>query len=195
MPFFGELTYRSDASTDFRAWWLERRGLAQGCGQKRWGFCLFVCLFVLHAFEHQITCARFRHEGVGVQKRFWCRWIGKVCGCAPVLNFLRLMPNGDITKCRIPKNGKNWGFSPPQDNTINRSRRNFAGKRISWVCQIWCAIADPWCSLTCQISSRSVYSVALCWWKPQFLPFFGLRHLVLSPIGSSLRKLNTGAQL
>ena len=31
--------------------------------------------------------------------------------------------------------------------------------------------------------------------KPQFLPFFGLRHLVLSPIGNSLRKLNTDAQL
>jgi len=33
--------------------------------------------------------------------------------------------------------------------------------------------------------------------KPQFLPFlpfFGLRHLVVSPIGSSLRKLNTSAQ-
>jgi len=28
-----------------------------------------------------------------------------------------------------------------------------------------------------------------------FLPFFGLRHLVLSPIGNSLTKLNTGAQL
>jgi len=31
--------------------------------------------------------------------------------------------------------------------------------------------------------------------NPQFLPFFLLRHLVLSPIGNSLRKLNTGAQL
>ena len=29
----------------------------------------------------------------------------------------------------------------------------------------------------------------------QFLRFFGLRHLVLSPIGNSLTKLNTGAQL
>jgi len=29
--------------------------------------------------------------------------------------------------------------------------------------------------------------------KPQFLPFLGLRHLVVSPIGSSLRKSNTGA--
>jgi len=47
--------------------------------------------------------------------------------------------------------------------------------------QIWCAIADPWYTLTCQISSRSVYSVALCWQKKQFLPFFALRHLVLLP--------------
>jgi len=31
--------------------------------------------------------------------------------------------------------------------------------------QIWCAIVDPWCTLTCQILSRSVYSVALCWLK------------------------------
>jgi len=54
--------------------------------------CLFVCSvgwlefnvplriirdeFVRHAFERQRLCARFRHE-VGVQKRFWCRWIGE----------------------------------------------------------------------------------------------------------------------
>jgi len=31
--------------------------------------------------------------------------------------------------------------------------------------------------------------------KPQFLPFFGLRHLVMSPIGINLRKLSSGAQL
>ena len=30
-PFFTELTYRSDMSTDFHARWLKRRGLAQGC--------------------------------------------------------------------------------------------------------------------------------------------------------------------
>ena len=29
----------------------------------------------------------------------------------------------------------------------------------------------------------------------QILPFFGIRHLVLSPIGNSLTKLNMGAQL
>ena len=32
--------------------------------------CLFVCLFVHHAFERQRLCGRFRHEGVGIQKRF-----------------------------------------------------------------------------------------------------------------------------
>ena len=32
--------------------------------------CLFVCLFVRQAFERQRFCARFRHEGVGVQKQF-----------------------------------------------------------------------------------------------------------------------------
>ena len=63
--------------------------------------------------------------------------------------------------------------------------------------QIWCAIADPRSTLTCQISSRPVYSVAL--WRRKtpnfchFLRFFGLRHLVLSLIGNSLTKLNTGA--
>jgi len=32
--------------------------------------CMFVCLFVRHAFERQRLCAGFRHDGVGVQKRF-----------------------------------------------------------------------------------------------------------------------------
>ena len=36
IPFFHQLTYRSDATTDFHAWWLKRRGLAQGCAF--WGF-------------------------------------------------------------------------------------------------------------------------------------------------------------
>jgi len=61
--------------------------------------------------------------------------------------------------------------------------------------QIWCAIAHPRHTLTCQISPRSVYSVELCWRKSSIFAFFGLQHLVVSLIGSSLRKLNTGAQL
>ena len=31
--------------------------------------------------------------------------------------------------------------------------------------------------------------------NPNFLPTFGLRHLVMSTVGGNLRKLNTGAQL
>jgi len=38
--------------------------------------------------------------------------------------------------------------------------------------QIWCAIVDPRYTLTCQISSRSVYYVELCWRKSQFLRVF-----------------------
>jgi len=99
-------------------------------------FCLSVCLFVRHAFERQRLCARFRHEGVGVQKRFWCCWIG-----LPLSN----------TKCRSPKNGKNWGCFANRGPLLAK--------------------------------------------KKPFLPFFGLWHLVLSPIGNSLTKLNTAAQL
>ena len=51
-----------------------------------------------------------------------------------MFNFLRLLPIGDTTKCRNPKNGKNWGFSSTEGDRINRSRRNLAHKRIPWVC-------------------------------------------------------------
>jgi len=37
---------------------------------------------------------------------------------------------------------------------------------------IWCATADPWCMLTRQISSRSVYSIALCWRKTPIFAVF-----------------------
>ena len=36
ITFFRELTYRSDPSTDFHAWWLKQRWLAQWCAF--WGF-------------------------------------------------------------------------------------------------------------------------------------------------------------
>jgi len=39
--------------------------------------CLSVCLSVRHALEQRRFCVRFCSEGVGVQKRFWCRWIGE----------------------------------------------------------------------------------------------------------------------
>jgi len=61
--------------------------------------------------------------------------------------------------------------------------------------QIWCAIADPRCTLKCQLSSRSVYSGALCWQKTLIFAIFWIRHFMLSPFGSSLRKLNTDVQV
>jgi len=38
--------------------------------------------------------------------------------------------------------------------------------------QIWCAVANPWCTLKRQISLRSVYSVALCWRKTRIFAVF-----------------------
>jgi len=58
--------------------------------------------------------------------------------------------------------------------------------------QIWCARAEPRYRLTRQISSRLVYFVALWRRKTQNFAFFWTS--VLSPLGGSLRKLNTSAQ-
>ena len=86
--------------------------------------------------------------------------------------------------------------------------------------QIWCATAGPRSTLTCQISSECVHSVGFRWPKNTILGKFrllwnsctdrllpmrakfsaleqthGIRLLVLSPTGSRLRKMDTGAQL
>ena len=61
--------------------------------------------------------------------------------------------------------------------------------------QILCGIANSRHTLACQNSSRSVYSVALWRRKTSIFAVFGLRHLVLSIVGSNLRQLNTDAQL
>ena len=91
--------------------------------------------------------------------------------------------------CRLPV-AKNYNFGQILTFLGLLYRRPFTDEG-----QIWCAI-DLRSPLTCQISSRSVYSVALCWQKnPQFLPLLGLRYLVMSPVGINLRKLTMGAQL
>jgi len=46
----------------------------------------------------------------------------------------------------------------------------------------------------CQILSGLVYAVPSDSEKPEFLPFFGFRHLVMLTVGGNLRKMNTGAQ-
>ena len=94
----------------------------------------FVCLSVRHAFERQSLCDQFRHEGVGVQKRFWCRWIGKdfvvVHPCPTFSDCCQLVTplNAEVQK------QQNWGFSPPEGDRINLSRWNLARKRTPWVC-------------------------------------------------------------
>jgi len=53
--------------------------------------------------------------------------------------------------------------------------------------QIWFAKADAWFILTCQILSRSVYSVAF--WRRKALNFadFGFQYFAVSPVGSDFR--------
>ena len=58
--------------------------------------------------------------------------------------------------------------------------------------QIWCAIADPQCTFTCQNSYRSVYSVAVR--RPK-IPIFAVFWTSAFSDVDNLRKLNTGAQL
>jgi len=67
--------------------------------------CLYVCLSV--TLLNVRDCATdFVMKALEYRNGFDAVVSGKVCGCAPVLNFLRLMTTGDITKCRSPKNGK-----------------------------------------------------------------------------------------
>jgi len=61
--------------------------------------------------------------------------------------------------------------------------------------QILCPREDPRYTLPRQISSRSVYSVAIWRRRTQNFAVFGLRHFVVSPLGSNLRKLNMSAEL
>ena len=67
--------------------------------------CLFVCLFV--TLLNVRDCAPdFAMKALEYRNDFDAFGLGKVCSCAPVLNFVRLLPIGDNTKCRSPKNGK-----------------------------------------------------------------------------------------
>ena len=94
-------------------------------------------------------------------------------------------PHNFISMCSLPRlpvaKNHNFGQILTFWGLLYRPRFTDEG-------QMWCAIADPQYTLTCQISSQSIYSVALCWRKTPFLAVFGLRHLVLSPIGNSLTK-------
>jgi len=57
--------------------------------------------------------------------------------------------------------------------------------------RIWCAIADPRHTLCAKFRFDWFILSPSGNEKPQFLPYFQLRHLVMSPFGSNLRKLST----
>ena len=94
-----------------QVWWgsyFTRSGLA-----KNVEFFLFVCLFV--TLLNVRDCAPdFAMMALEYRNDFDAVGYGKFCSCATVFNFLRLLPIGDNTKCRSPKNGKNCFFSPPE---------------------------------------------------------------------------------
>ena len=109
--------------------------------------------------------------------------------------FVVVHPCSTFSDCRqlstslMPKskNGKNWSFSPPEGDRINRSRQILTRKRLLWVS---CSTpdlalignrgsvqeppksqhlpkisADRTTTLTCQISSESVHCVGFQWPK------------------------------
>ena len=95
-----------------------------------------VCLSVCPSrFLNIRDCAPdFAMKALEYRNDFDIIGLSKVCNCAHVFNFLRLMPTGDTTQCQSPKMAKKWGFSLPEGDRINRSRRNLARKRKPWVC-------------------------------------------------------------
>ena len=115
-------------------WWVSDF-IRRRVGQKRRVFCLSVSLSCLSITLLNVgDCAPdFVMKALEYRNDFDIVEYEKVCSCAPVLNFLRLLPIGDTTKCRSPKYGKNWGFLPQEGDTINGSRLNLACKRTLWV--------------------------------------------------------------
>ena len=66
---------------------------------------LSVCLSVT-LWNVRVCAPDFAMKALEYRNDFDAVGSGKVCSCAPMLNFLRLMPIGYITKCRNPKNAK-----------------------------------------------------------------------------------------
>jgi len=100
--------------------------------QKCWFFCLSVCL------------SRFWTSEIVQQISPWRRWStetilipldrGRFVVVHPCSTFSDCCQLATPLNAEVQKTGKNWGFSPPQDDRLNRSIRNFAGKCIPWVC-------------------------------------------------------------
>ena len=89
-----------------QVWWCSDVTRRRG-GQKRWVFCLSVCLSVCPSrFWTSEIVRPISPWRRWITEMILIRWIGKVCGSAPVFTFLRMLPIGYTTKCRSPKNVK-----------------------------------------------------------------------------------------
>ena len=74
----------------------------------------------------RVSAHNFAKKALDYSNDFDAAGQGKVCSCASVFNLFRLQPIGDI----LNADGKNWSFSPPEGDRINRSRRILAHKHV-----------------------------------------------------------------
>jgi len=102
-------------------------------------FCVFVCLSVCPSGFWTSEFVRPISP--------WRRWstetilmpLGRgrlvvVHPCSTLSDCCQLATTLNAEVQKIAKIGKNWGFFAPEDDRINRSRRNWACKRRPWVC-------------------------------------------------------------
>jgi len=95
----------------------------------------YFCLSVSHAVERHGLCARFRHEGVRLQKRFWIAEGLLLCIRVQFSQIPAKRRHHKMPKSKKRQNVGGGGyFSPPEGHRINGSRRNLAHKRVLWVC-------------------------------------------------------------
>ena len=69
---------------------------------------------------------------------FWCRWFVVVHPCSTFSDCRQLSTS---LNAEVQKNGKNWGFSPPEGDRLNRSRRPQKSK-FAKNCGFWPPEAD-----------------------------------------------------
>jgi len=120
-----------------QVWWqsdfIRHRG-----GEKRWVF-----LSVRHAFTVTSVTSRLWTSEFVRPISPWRRWNTEMI-LMPLDRgrFVVVHPCSTFSDCRqlstslnaeVQKNGKNWGFSPPEGDRINRSRQILTRKRLLWV--------------------------------------------------------------
>ena len=96
--------------------------------------CMSVCLSVT-LLNVRVCAPDFAMKALEYRNDFDAGGWGKVCSCLPMLNFLRLMPIATSLNAKVQKRQKTAKIGVfRRHSRINRSRRNFAGKRVPWVC-------------------------------------------------------------